>query len=327
MKRFLLYLMGIIAILILGFVIFVMVTWSKKHDAPYPDIKASTDSAVIARGKYLVYGPAHCADCHGDISRLEELKKGAIIPLSGGFEMPIDPGVFRPRNLTPDIETGIGKLTDGEIARVMRHSVGADGRVIVPFMPFQNMSDDDLTAVISFLRSQPPVKNKIEPSAYNFLGKAVLATGLIKPEGPKGTPPKSIKIDTTKEYGSYIANSVANCVGCHTNRDLKTGAFIGEPFAGGFLMPADDMTKGFSFISPNLTPHKETGRLSEWNENAFVARFKLGRIHETSPMPWDAFSRLDEVEIRAVYRYLNSIPPVEKKVPKTVLAPGEPLPE
>ncbi len=327
MKRIILYILGLLVLLISGFVLFVMTTWAKKHDAPYPDIKASTDSAVIARGKYLVFGPAHCADCHGDMSKLEELKKGAVIPLSGGFEMPIDPGIFRPRNITPDLETGIGKLSDGEVARVMRHSVGADGRVIVPFMPFQNMSDDDLTAVISFLRSQPPVKNKVEPSAYNFLGKAVLATGLIKPVGPNRTPVKSIKIDTTIEYGSYIANSVANCVGCHTNRDLKTGKFIGEPFAGGFFMPAEAASKGYSFVTPNLTPHKATGRLTEWNENAFVARFKLGRIQETSPMPWDAFSRLNEVEIRAVYRYLNSIPPVENKIEKTVFAPGEPLPK
>lgn len=327
MKKIILYLLGILTALIACFVIFVMTTWSKKHEAPYPNITATTDSAVIARGKYLVFGPAHCVDCHGDMSKTEQRKKGEIIPLSGGFEMPIDPGIFRPRNLTPDKETGIGKLTDGEVARIMRHSVGADGRVIFPFMPFQNMTDEDLTAVISFLRSQPAVKNEVLPSTYNFLGKAVLAVGMIKPDGPKGTPATSIKIDTTVEYGSYIANSVANCVGCHTNRDLKTGKFIGEPFAGGFLMPADAMSKGYSFITPNLTPHKETGRLKDWNEQAFVNRFRLGRIHETSPMPWDGFSRLNEVEIRAVYRYLNSLPAVNNEVAKTVFAPGEALPK
>ena len=327
MKKTILYILGILACLILLFTIFVLATWAKKYNPPYPDIKASTDSAVIARGKYLAFGPAHCADCHGDMSKNDELKKGEIIPLSGGFELPIDPGIFRPRNLTPDKETGIGKLTDGEIARVMRHSVGADGRVIVPFMPFQNMSDEDLTAVISFLRSQPPVKHEVKPSEYNFLGKSILALGLIKPEGPNGTPPKSVKIDTTIEYGSYIAKSVANCVGCHTNRDMKTGKFIGEPFAGGFLMPADALSKGYSFITPNLTPDKETSRLKDWNEQAFVNRFRLGRVHATSPMPWDAFSRLNEVEIRAVYRFLNSIPPIKNLVEKTVFAPGEPLPK
>ena len=81
-----------------------------------------------------------------------DVYKRQVIPLSGGFEMPIDPGIFRPRNITPDLETGIGKLSDGEVARVMRHSVGADGRVIVPFMPFQNMSNDDLTAVKMCIR-------------------------------------------------------------------------------------------------------------------------------------------------------------------------------
>jgi len=327
MKKILLYLVTILLLVIAGFFIFVQSTWNKKHEAPYPDIKASTDSAVIARGKYLVFGPAHCAECHGDMNKMKELAAGEIIPLCGGWELPIDPGIMRARNITPDVETGIGKLTDGEIARTMRYSVGSDGRTIFPFMPFQNMSDEDLTAIISFLRSQPAVKNKIEPSALNFLGKAIQAVGMIQPIFPEGTPPKTVKIDSTIEYGSYIANSVANCKGCHTDRDLKTGKFIGEPFAGGFHMPPDAFSKGFAFITPNLTPDVETSRLKDWAEQAFINRFRQGRIYETSPMPWGPFSRLDEVELKALYRYLQSIPAVKNSVVKTVFAPGEALPK
>ncbi|MBK9677768.1 MAG: hypothetical protein IPO69_02525 [Saprospiraceae bacterium] len=101
MKKILLYLVTILLLVIAGFFIFVQSTWNKKHEAPYPDIKASTDSAVIARGKYLVFGPAHCAECHGDMNKMKELAAGEIIPLCGGWELPIDPGIMRARNITP----------------------------------------------------------------------------------------------------------------------------------------------------------------------------------------------------------------------------------
>ncbi|MBK8779514.1 MAG: hypothetical protein IPO25_19745 [Saprospiraceae bacterium] len=101
-------------------------------------------------------------------------------------------------------------------------------------MPFQNMSDEDLTAIISFLRSQPAVKNKIEPSALNFLGKAIQAVGMIQPIFPEGTPPKTVKIDSTIGIGSYIANSVANCKGCHTDSLKSSKKFVGGTICGGF---------------------------------------------------------------------------------------------
>jgi mono/diheme cytochrome c family protein len=225
------------------------------------------------------------------------------------------------------METGIGKMSDGELARVLRHMVGADGRCIFPFMPFAELSDEDLTAIVSFLRSQPPVKHEVKRSEYSFMGKAIMAFGLIKPEGTKGTPPKSVARDTTVEYGKYLANYVANCVGCHTERDMKTGAFIGEPFAGGLQMPPDAFSEGKAFLTPNLTPHVGTGVMAEWTEDAFVARMKAGRVHSGTPMPWGSFSRINDMELKAIYRYLKSLKPVAKKIEKTVFLPGEKLPE
>ncbi len=326
MKKFLLRILAVLVIIIAGLLIFILVAWNKKHNAPYPAITASGDSAVIARGKYLAFGPAHCASCHVPMDKFKEVDKGLEIPLSGGWELTIPPGTFRAPNLTPDMETGIGKLTDSEVARVLRYSVGHDGRSIFPFMPFQEMSDEDLTALISFLRSQKPVKNAIKPTEYSFLGKAVMAFGLIKPEAPKNTPPKSMAIDSTILYGSYLANSVANCVGCHTERDLKTGKFTGPAFAGGFHMEPDEFTKGFSFVTPNLTPDPETGLITNWSESTFVNRFRSGRIHETSPMAWGFFSRMNDVDLKAVYRYLKSLEPVHNKIEKTVYQPGEKMP-
>jgi mono/diheme cytochrome c family protein len=194
-------------------------------------------------------------------------------------------------------------------------------------MPFQEISDDDLTAIISYLRSQPAVKNEVKEKEVKFLGKALLAFGVVKPEGPKETPPAVVNIDSTIEYGSYIANRVANCTGCHTNRDLKTGAFIGEPLAGGFLMPPDEFSEGFTFVTPNLTPDKETGAIAKWSETAFINRFRGGRALRSSPMPWGVFSRMDDVELKAIFRYLQSVPPVHKKIEKTFYSPDEKAPE
>lgn len=306
-------------------VLFVQFTWNKKFDAPYPDIKASTDSAVIARGKYLAYGPAHCGTCHVPINKIMDVEGGEIIPLSGGWELAIPPGTFRAPNLTPDMETGIGKLTDADIARTLRYMVGSDNRCIFPFMPFAELSDADLTAIVSFLRSQPAVKHELKRSEPSFLGKALMAFGMIGPEGTKGTPPKMVAIDTSVEYGKYMANYVANCVGCHTNRDLKTGKFIGEPFAGGFNMPSDPAIgdDGAVYVTPNITPDPETGWIYSWSEEAFISRFKSGRVHKTSPMPWGAFSRMTETDLKAIYRYLRTVPPVKNKITNTRLTAAE----
>ena len=67
----------------------------------------------------------------------------------------IPPGEFHARNITPDTETGIGQFSDGAIARALRHGVGHDGRALLPFMELQGLSDEDLVAVVSYLRSQP----------------------------------------------------------------------------------------------------------------------------------------------------------------------------
>ncbi|HNB81817.1 MAG TPA: hypothetical protein PLP14_06955 [Chitinophagaceae bacterium] len=323
MKKFLKWIAIIILLLIIGIVVFVQFTWQKKFDAPYPDIKASTDSAVIERGRYLAFGPAHCGTCHVPMNKIMDVENGEQIPLSGGWELSIPPGTFRAPNITPDKETGIGKLSDGEIARILRHMVGADQRCILPFMPFAELSDEDLTAVISFIRSQPPVHHEVKKNEFTFLGKAVMAFGMIKPEGTKGTPPARVVIDSTAEYGKYLCNYVANCVGCHTKRDMKTGAFLGESFAGGGYFEADQFSEGKSFVSPNLTPDPETGIMNGWTETTFINRFHQGRIHKGSPMPWGSFSRINDLELKAIYRYLQSLKPVKNKIPKIVYQKGE----
>ena len=179
-------------------------------------------------------------------------------------------------------------------------------------MPFHNTSDEDITAIISYLRHQPAVKNEVPDNKLNLLGKAVNAF-LLKPAGPVGEVPVTIKPDTSVLYGQYLANSVANCRGCHTNRDLMTGEFIGEDFAGGFKMETATDSGTYFITSPNLTPDP-TGRIKGWSQKQFIDRFRVGKLIPQSHMPWGPFSRMSDDELKAIYNFLQTVKPVHHEV-------------
>jgi len=239
----------------------------------------------------------------------EKFKAGEKTQLSGGFDFTLPFGKVYSRNITSDNETGIGKFSDAEIARVIREQVKPDGRLMLPFMEYQNMSDEDLTAIISYLRKIPPVKKEIPENSWNVLGKAVLAF-LIKPKGPEGTPPKSVHAEGSVDYGSYLANDISNCKSCHTARSMKTGEFLGIPFSGGIPMEASTGEKGVYVVPPNITTDKEFGKLANWDAEHFVNRFHQGLLIPESIMPWASFQRYSDDDLRAIYRFLVSVPPV-----------------
>lgn len=294
----------ILLLLITGVSITVMMRQRIKYDRPYPAITASADTTVIARGRQIVFGLGHCADCHSPRNNDSLLKLGIEPALTGGFEFNLPFGKIYTKNITPDKETGIGNYTDAEMARALRYGVHPDGTVVYPFMPFNNMTDEDLTAVISYLRAQKPVYNKVPTHNLNVMGKVVQAF-LLQPVGPSGEVAATIKRDSTAAYGKYLANSVGNCSGCHTARS-STGDFIGEPFAGGSTMDEP----GGSFTPPNLTPHS-TGRLYGWSEQNFINRFRLGRVQKGSPMPWNSYQKMSDMELKAIYAYLKTLPPTK----------------
>ncbi len=307
MKKFLKWTGLSLLFLVVALVITVWALQYKNYDAPYPEIHASKDSAVIERGRYLVTSSAHCADCHAPESLYADVALGKEVSLHGGrvFNLPL--GTLQAPNITNDA-TGIGDFSDQEIARSLRYGVGRDGRALFPFMPFQNLSDDDLTAVISYLRTTKPVKNDIKIRKLNPLGYVANAF-LIKPVGPEGTPQKSITPDTLVEYGQYLANSVSNCRGCHTNRDLKTGAFIGAAYAGGFHMESIIDPKNYEVVTPNITPDPQDGHIKDWSEQKFIERFRQGKLNPHSAMPWGPFKRMSDVELKAIYKYLQTLKP------------------
>ena len=281
---------------------------ARRFDAPYPAIAATSDAAVIERGRYLVYGPAACAYCHVPKEQWKELDGGRQLPLTGKHLFRLPFGDLYSANLTSDPDTGIGHRTDGELARILRYGVRADGRAAMPLMEYQGLSDEDVTAIVSFLRTTAPVSNEVPRHRLTTLGKAILAFAYT-PEGPVDVPMTKSPTGISIERGAYLSNKVSACVSCHTDRG-SDGALVGPKFAGGQRMDvAADASK--VYVSPNLTPDAKTSVIGVFTEDAFVIRFRQGELVEGTPMPWGAYARMTEADLRSVFRYLKSLPPVE----------------
>jgi mono/diheme cytochrome c family protein len=287
-------------------------TYQKTWDVPLPATRAVTDSAVIARGAYLVHGPAHCVDCHAPDGAKAKMFRGEIVPLTGGTGEITFLGDWTAPNLTPDSATGIGALSDGELARVIRTGVNREGRIALPFKDtYADMAEEDLIAILSYLRSLDPRPGVPPRKKINLLGKITLAY-FLRPYGPKHPPIRErVEPDTTAAYGDYIANVIGRCESCHTPRNLKTGEFLGAPFSGG--MPFRSHARaGMVYVAPNLTPDTATGIMSLWSEDAFVQVMQRGAVFADSPMPWGSYRRMTETDLRALYRYLHSLKPVRR---------------
>jgi mono/diheme cytochrome c family protein len=306
--------------------LYVWRNWDRSYaEIPAPDLLASTEPTVIARGEYLVFGPAHCVECHvSDFAQYEKWSQtGVLVPLSGGYEFPIGPlGTLYSKNLTPDGETGIGRYTDPQVARMLRHGVRPDGQASIPLlMPFGNMSDDDIVAILSFLRSQPARRNVIPPNRWTTLGKVMrtfvaAARPNLNVHPSRTAPPQAM----TAARGEYLARSVANCGGCHTAFNQLTGAPTVPTFSGGNLMePAaqEGASRSAWFRPPNITPRPGSALMKFPDRATFVARFKVGgRHYPGSPMPWEAMARMAPEDVGALYEFLHSTAPA-----------GEPSPE
>jgi mono/diheme cytochrome c family protein len=283
-------------------------TW----DVPYPETRAVNDPAIIARGEYLVHGPAHCADCHSPDGAKEAMFRGEIVPLTGGTGEITFLGDWTAPNLTPDSATGLGAVSDGEIARALRTGVNREGRIALPFKDtYADMAEEDLVAILSYLRSLDPVPGVAPRKDINLLGKITLAY-FLRPYGPKRPPIRErFEPEATAEYGDYIANVTGRCESCHTPRNLKTGEFQGAPFSGG--MPFQSRGRpGLVYVAPNLTPDSATGVMTGWSEEEFLERMRRGASFADSPMPWGSYRRMTDTDLRALYRYLHSLAPVHR---------------
>ena len=174
---------------------------------------------------------------------------------------------------------------------------------MVGFMSYNGMNDDDISAIISFLRSTPPVRNVVPEHDFNMVGK-VLMRFLIEPVLPAV---QYIKPDTTAEYGKYLAYNVTNCNGCHTDRG-PTGEFIGEPLAGGHAWDLDDATYTAANLTPTILQEESQNGLSMFSFSGFAQ----DECWQIVPCP-DAY-KMFQITLTALYRFLNQLPPVHKEI-------------
>jgi len=258
-------------------------TWTLQ-DPPLADAMAT---ASLDHGRHL-FATRGCADCHGP---------------DGAGKLLVDaPNVIRivPSNLTRTVRDPA--WTDDRLAAAIRHGVRPDGTplVIMPTGDYAGFDDRDVASIITYLRTLPavdadPGRTQIRPLArvlYLF-GKFPLTPAERVDHTPRErvAPPATVSV----AYGHYVAQV---CTGCH-----------GPDFAGGYVLEPGTPP------SANLTPH--ANGLQTWKEADFLHLMRTGQRpdgRQLHPMmPWKSYSAMQDVELRAVWTYLQTLPPAEGK--------------
>ena len=151
-----------------------------------PALEANAQQSVD-RGKYLVT-LASCTDCHTPGFFFGKPDMARFLGGSEvGFEIP-GLGVFVGPNLTPDKETGLGNWTDEQIVAALKSGHRPDGRVLAPIMPWKalaSLTAEDALAIVAYLRSLSPVKNKV---AGPFGPNETPTSFVMKVVPPEGAP-------------------------------------------------------------------------------------------------------------------------------------------
>jgi cytochrome c553 len=256
-----------------------------RHANPPSPLTLQSAPALVANGERFAQS---CVGCHSTSGQP---------PLTGQdfFSHSEGPpvGTLWAPNLTP---AHLAEWSDGEIIRAIREGVGRDGRslIIMPSAAFRNMSDDDVLAVVAYLRAQPAAGQPSPPKRINVLGAILFAT-ILPPQilsaqepiaGPVVAPPRG----PTAAYGGYLVR--LGCQDCHAEN------LAGTPPGGDGPPPG-----------PNLTTLRE--RLTE---EQFVALLRTGTYPDgralSENMPWQDLAGFNDDDLRAIYAHLASLPPL-----------------
>jgi len=241
--------------------------------------------SAIGRGKYLVDHALGCVDCHG-----KDLAGKAAID---------DPMVGRiwAKNLTPGPGSAVKDYQAADWVRALRHGAGRDGRrlIVMPSEDFVTYSDEDLGAVIAYIKSLPPVAREDQGVHPGPLGRVLIATGQVQFAYDKIDhlkPRPDAQPGPTREWGEVLAGG---CRGCHGE------TLSGGPIPGG---PPDWPP------ARNITPHA-TG-LAGWTFEQFEHAFRHGTRPdgtELKVMPWKAYAGMTDSDVTAIWKYLQTVTP------------------
>jgi cytochrome c553 len=244
---------------------------------------------AVQRGQHLASAVAACAECHG--------------PNLAGKIYVDDPLLARivPPNLTRGVG-GVGAgFSDADVARAIRYGVDPSGRLLL-IMPSDNynlFSDADLGAIIAYVRSLPAINTSLPGSQIRPLGRILFSIGQLRLQPAaaidRSAPrPVSPPTGVTPEYGQYLADA-AGCAACH-----------GPGLAGGKVSQAPPTTPP----AANITP----ASLGAWTDADFIRVMRTGtrpdgRVLNTF-MPWPYYAQLTDDELRAIWRFLQLVPPL-----------------
>ena len=219
--------------------------------AAIPALAASP--AEIARGKYIFGATAGCG-CHTE-------PKGTANAGGRKFDGPF--GTVYSTNITPDTKTGIGAWTDEQIITAIRLGRRPNGERIVPVHPFTSfngMAEEDLRALVSFLRSVPPVNRPNTPKKITVpMFESVFLPAWLMTFAATETPPPAAPVSGVAR-GEYLVRAVGHCGECHTPRSALTMAVDNSRFLAG----NSKKTGPEGQASGNITPDKATGPTATW---------------------------------------------------------------
>ncbi|MDH3537759.1 MAG: cytochrome c [Gammaproteobacteria bacterium] len=263
-----------------------------------PPVRAETS---LERGAYLMNSIVACGNCHtpqtpaGPAPGME-LAGTYLIEEKGVFT------AFAP-NITPDPETGIGGWSEMDLKKAIRDGIRPDGSVIGPPMPiglYKGISDQDLDAIVAYVRSVPPVKNQVQRSLYQI--------PLPPNYGPPAANVQAPSSDDTLAYGAYLAGPLGHCIECH------------PPFTDGHPDYANRLgAGGVEFIGPwgksvsaNITPHADG--LKAKTDDYLASVITTGKRPDGStlkpPMGFSYYRNLRQQDLAAIIGYLRSLPPL-----------------
>lgn len=249
-------------------------------------IPAGADA--LARGRHFAETRG-CNDCHGrDFAGGKVIEDGAMGRIYGP-------------NLTHGRGGRTARFTDEDWVRAIRHGVGPDnkGLMIMPSLEYSQLSDEDLGDLIAYLKSVPAVDRERVPSAYGPIARLLLTVSPEKMIAANAIDhahagPAAVAKGPTVAYGKYLS---AGCIGCH-----------GPNLAGGKI----DIGPPDWPLAANLTPHPDS-HLAKWSEQDFISVLRQGKRpdgSELNPVMPRLFGQMDDVELKALYAYLRSLPPV-----------------
>src|SRR5262245_1981424 len=253
------------------------------------DLNAVAVERAIIRGRHLVDSRTSCNGCHASDFG------GATI---------IDVAVVG-HWVAPNLTSGKGSVTQGFSAndwdRAVRHGVRRNGRTSsMPSQDFVNLSDRELSDIVAYIGSMPAVDRDMGAVKLGPVFSFLIATDpttfvAARLDHSKAHPVEPPMAAPNAELGQHIAQV---CRGCH-GPNLSGGKLAGDP----------DMP-----LVANLKPH-ETG-LKSWNEDDFIRAMREGKRKDGTAinraMPWQAYGKMTDTELKAVWAYLQTVPPLAK---------------